>query len=1008
MDQLAAASGPAGLTADLSRVLEDHATPLGARFAELVGRICTAVANATAMSLGIDVAALSNRQGAASSSVLDAMPEAPREAVMAQQRGLAKRLAAHWNNPLCSELEFALQKRVSKEECRHLAFFPDDRQIESYVMLVQDPPDGAPKEHPQRKIRSMFLSLLYLVHIEDWGLMRRFVAAGGILALSDHINADNEGVRTQAIDVIHRLTSSPYFDWFEKPKDHQGKQLHQAFLRLSQSSFVKNLLGNVPGGRVSSVASAILGAGEGGGDEEKRKEGDGGRPAALAATSPSLCSFYSLQILAFWLSWVRKLYTQKGELRLSHEILGTLQQWSQVDTSMVTSPDEIELARKVYEDFSRFPAADDVEGHHVAVQDGRNPGASDASVTSAPTAPGTSSFSSVVAMRPPREAEFHPAGKFQGPREGYVFKSGNQGMGYYTDFSVQERAQMPQQKRDGETAATKTQSETTVKPTLESSKSKSTRPLSRSHISPAARRTIEARNASLRADTEKTAGNVAFGTGDFDEAVARYTAAIGHDATRSVLYANRAAAYLEISKKIGQDHTELISSEGKLDGELDDDDVAFGGPATNLDAQRAARMCSQDCDAALRLHPTYIKAMFRRAQANLLLAAFDDALRDVEKSVVLARKELQGKPPKKRTAELKKSLRRMRDWKLRAQNKRDAHRRVERGWSTSTSKLSAVSTSSFSSGPTAPATEDLLKTSKLGSGILGALLKRTAGTGTSVGGDNANAVPNKLEPASTDPDPNGGSGLLSQSGQGAAPQSESALVAAMDATMDASTNGVDTDVDAAARQRRNDAAAKKRLARKESRAVAAAAAAKSGKIGKGKNQSAASAINAIIAATGKKNKKSTNTTSSKKGKKTKVEGKVCAVAGVSDQVSPPRTVVAVENVVCKALKYDPSGESLVPYFSVAFPPANFRRVFKEQINEAVLVAIVKVAVHLAKLPDHEALLVLLSGLSRVKRLETAVMFLCDEDMAALKGVLEDVVGETASVEKVRAKFKCLR
>ena len=107
--------------------------------------------------------------------------------------------------------------------------------------------------------------------------------------------------------------------------------LHQAFLRLSQSSFVKNLLGNVPGGRVPSEVE--LNGGKHLGDKGKKNS---------SAAEPSLCSFYSLQILAFWLSWVRKLYTQKGELRLSHEILGTLQQWSLVDKSMVTSPDEIE------------------------------------------------------------------------------------------------------------------------------------------------------------------------------------------------------------------------------------------------------------------------------------------------------------------------------------------------------------------------------------------------------------------------------------------------------------------------------------------------------------------------------------------------------------------------------------------------------------------------------------------------------------------------------------------
>ena len=98
---------------------------------------------------------------------------------------------------------------------------------------------------------------------------------------------------------------------------------------------------------------------------------------------------------------------------------------------------------------------------------------------------------------------------------------------------------------------------------------------------------------------------------------------------------------------------------------------------------------------------------------------------------------------------------------------------------------------------------------------------------------------------------------------------------------------------------------------------------------------------------------------------------------------------------------------MFPYFSIALPPANFRRVFKEQLSETVLVAIVRVAVYLSSVPDHEALLALLAGLSRVKRLETAVMFLDTKDVHRLRGVVEDVVGEESAVEKVRASFKFL-
>ena len=128
LEELAAA-GP-GVTADLSSVLEDHDSPLGVRVAEQIGRISTAVANATAMSLGIDVAEHGSRHGHGGHA------EEPRAQVEPSSVA-SQRFAEHWNSPLCSELEFVLQKRVSKEECRHLAFFPDDRQIESYVLLFR-------------------------------------------------------------------------------------------------------------------------------------------------------------------------------------------------------------------------------------------------------------------------------------------------------------------------------------------------------------------------------------------------------------------------------------------------------------------------------------------------------------------------------------------------------------------------------------------------------------------------------------------------------------------------------------------------------------------------------------------------------------------------------------------------------------------------------------------------------------------------------------------------------
>ena len=129
-----------------------------------------------------------------------------------------------------------------------------------------------------------------------------------------------------------KVTSTPYLDWFDLPKDHDQKVLHTRLLELSQWDFIKNLLSNGP-----------------------HIEGDHNKiPNA---------SFFCLQILAFWLSWTRKLYSKDGILNLSKELLNTLKKWKE----SVVVAEEKELITKLYEDFIRFPPAEDMDGHRVKV-----------------------------------------------------------------------------------------------------------------------------------------------------------------------------------------------------------------------------------------------------------------------------------------------------------------------------------------------------------------------------------------------------------------------------------------------------------------------------------------------------------------------------------------------------------------------------------------------------------------------------------------------------------------
>merc|ERR1711865_220151 len=249
----------------------------------------------------------------------------------------------------------------------------------------------------------MFLSLLYLVHIENWGLIRTFIAAGGLMALVDHIAHKSLGIRSQAIDIIHRITSTQYFDWFAKPKDHESKILHQRFLQLSNSSFVKHLLLNSPG-RMNEKTQQIA--------------------------EPSMGSLFSLQILAFWLSWVRKLYSENNELRLSREILGTLKRWSEIERNLVISQNEIDLAIKVYEDFNRLPPADGVEGHHVLVEgDEDDEEEDDEEEDNEEEEEEKEEKQKDILVLP-----FISSETFDGAKEGMVYRSGFQGNGYYQDI----------------------------------------------------------------------------------------------------------------------------------------------------------------------------------------------------------------------------------------------------------------------------------------------------------------------------------------------------------------------------------------------------------------------------------------------------------------------------------------------------------------------------------------------------------------------------------------------
>ncbi|RHZ20201.1 hypothetical protein DYB37_001849 [Aphanomyces astaci] len=225
----------------------------------------------------------------APSVVKDALRDAIASFPEELQASLMEKFTAYYTNPETPHVEQVLRKRMSDGHAQRLLFMPTKEQAALYVLLVQAPPQGAPETHP------CFI--------------------GGLNSLVDLFTHENLHFRGQALDVFTQMTSNPDFDWFQAPTCSETKSMHAKMLLLTNTSdFIQALVTN--------------------------------------KDSPAM-SLYALQILAFYMSWVRKLYT-KGELRLSAALLATLADWKET----ADSDEERELATNVFDDFNRWPAAD--------------------------------------------------------------------------------------------------------------------------------------------------------------------------------------------------------------------------------------------------------------------------------------------------------------------------------------------------------------------------------------------------------------------------------------------------------------------------------------------------------------------------------------------------------------------------------------------------------------------------------------------------------------------------
>ena len=314
----------------------------------------------------------------------------------------------------------------------------------------------------------------------------------------------------------------------------------------------------------------------------------------------------------------------------------------------------------------------------------------------------------------------------------------------------------------------------------------------------------------------------------------------------------------------------------------------------------------------------------------------------------------------------------MKDWKLKALNKRDAALRKSRGWSKTpgatliNSTIATTSTSTTTKPPLSkPETVNgIVASSRLGSGILNALLKREKWDRHTNGGDRSAPI-SKLEPDVVTPAEDGGSGT------GTATDANSFINATVASNPVAPSNS-------SSFSKSGGSIPLKKKVKKSKKII--------------------------------KIEKSTNELKIKQNKKTKIkvsttkETKPCVIDGLGT-VEPPRTAMNVGKVVNFAMKKDPSGKLLVEYYSQTFPPSKYRKVLKENINESILLSMIAVAQQLSMKSNHEDLEQHLKGLARVRRLESALMFLDNEPKELLKSTIEDMIGEEKEMNLIKGAFK---
>jgi hypothetical protein len=540
---------------------------------------------------------------------------------------LASRILASFQSafdrPPCEEFEMILQRNFSEDEVRVCMFAPTEDQIKFYpaLMTAANAPevDKLDQDHALKKLKPLMLSLVFLLHRHAWkSFMEEFIVRGGLDILAAMLAEPNLYYRGQVVEIMVTATDCDVYDWFVPRTDIMGRTLHIRLLELSDHpTFLPNLLanrtGSYPGG-----------------------------------------SMRCLTLMAFWLSWVRAMYTKDQVLQLSPGMVAALKKWGRepgrdedgnIDLSDIGEAEEDQII-----EVGKGNGGDDKGEEGEDIKDERSLVKTLLQDFTEQQFRGKEGYSQL--QQESSSSSSSLSGAVNADVSGITAPE--------ADAEVKEKVQEVFGRISDSQILAFQQGKTTKAQVHDSSGGSSSSllpvpPSSASTTSKTAAAAVTRSAGDLKAE-----GNRLFGYGDYlgaltsyDQAVAAATAAgagagAGDTAEAeadflSSVYFNRAACYWKVATKLapallGNSSSKDKEAEGRKDKEAEEDDeymnmalkqAGLGGGDGSSELAR----CEEECRACLSLSPDHYKASYRLAAVLLALKKPSAALETTEAAI---------------------------------------------------------------------------------------------------------------------------------------------------------------------------------------------------------------------------------------------------------------------------------------------------------------------------------------------------------------------------------------